>query len=181
MPQGEEELKSCEACGATIYPEHLKSHTADVWHDKLLCKHCLEEKRQLEAVNPAAAFADENTAETPNESITLLVDEEGASAQPAKPTAIRAFGASAAGGTPFATAGTETQYQRPLDPNSPYATRCRTFHCKLNDASVAHLNEMINEWADGQQDVRIKFANTCIGTVEGKSSSDPNLFVTVFY
>ena len=76
--------------------------------------------------------------------------------------------------------GRSNAFRRALIKDSPYASRCRTFHCKLSDAAFGHLNDQINEWVDAQDDVVIKFASTCIGVVEGKHS-DPHLIVTVFY
>lgn len=69
---------------------------------------------------------------------------------------------------------------RPLDPASPFATRCKTFHTKLADASIVYMDQQINEWLDGKQDVRVKFATTTVGVVEGKHN-DAHLIVTLFY
>jgi hypothetical protein len=60
------------------------------------------------------------------------------------------------------------------------ATRCRTFHAKLNDSSLAYLNNQINEWADSDPQIEIKFATTSVGVVEGKHA-EQHLLVTVFY
>jgi hypothetical protein len=180
----EEEVKSCDACGATVYPEHIKKQTADFWMGKLLCPHCLQQKKLLAAVNPAAAYA-EDRAPVANATIALAPveepDEESAGAS--TPSGIRAFGAeNVAGAAP--AAGTAVarieRLRRALLPGSPGATRCRTFHCKLNDASIAYMNDQINEWADASDDIQVKFATSCIGVIEGKHV-DPHLIVTVFY
>jgi hypothetical protein len=71
-------------------------------------------------------------------------------------------------------------YRRALDPSSPHATRCRTFHCKLSDASFGHLNQQVNEFVDAHEEVAIKFATSTVGVVEGKHA-DPHLIVTIFY
>jgi hypothetical protein len=71
-------------------------------------------------------------------------------------------------------------FQRALLGEGHGATRCRTFHCRLNDTSIHMMNDQINEWADHHGDVEIKFASSSIGTVEGKHS-EPHLFVTVFF
>ncbi len=185
MAKAEEEVKSCDACGATVYPEHLKKQTADYWMGKLLCPHCLQQKKLLAAVNPAAALA-EDRAPVANDPIALIgveEEEDGEHAAAASP-GIRAFGqdATTAGSAPSAGSAIPRgiALQRQLLPDSPNATRCRTFHCKLNDASMAHMNEQINEWADTDEGVQIKFATSCIGVVEGKHV-DPHLIVTVFY
>ena len=186
MSKTEEELRACESCGATIYPEHIAKGHAEYWGGKLLCPHCLQEKRTIAAVNPAAAYAEDDTDE--QEPIVLSLDEDSSDAA-RRPTEIRAFGGGPAGGiatepgggTAFGVALTDAKYQRPLLPDSLQATRCRTFHSKLNDASMAHMNDTINEWADGNPEIRIKFATSCVGVFEGKSSSDPHMIVTVFY
>lgn len=96
-----------------------------------------------------------------------------------KPTAIRAIGGGPTG-MPGVGEVREQQLRRPLLKGSPNATRCRTFHCKLADGPMAYLNEQINEWVDGNDDIEIKFATSTIGVVEGKHV-DPHLIVTVFY
>jgi hypothetical protein len=60
------------------------------------------------------------------------------------------------------------------------ATRCRTFHSKLNDPSLANMDERINEWVDSSDNMVIKFATTTVGIIEGKHA-EPHLIVTVFY
>ena len=78
-----------------------------------------------------------------------------------------------------ATATTERSHKRPLLASS-HATRCKTFHCKLSDASLAHLNEQLNEWTDLHEDVEIKFAVNTVGVIADKSG-DPHLILTIFY
>jgi hypothetical protein len=60
------------------------------------------------------------------------------------------------------------------------ATRCRTFHCKLSEASVAYMNNQINEWTDSDPEIEIKFATCSIGIFEGKHA-EQHLIMTVFY
>ena len=178
----QEEVKSCELCSASIYPEHLKKGAADFFAGKLLCPHCLQQKKEIAAVNPAAAYADSGPTQE-DEPLTLLVeDEDEVISTPKSSTQIRSFGGGPSGGTSHgAPVPEEDHYRRPLQPESPHATRCRTFHAKLTDASMAHMNQLINEWVDKHPEIEIKFAMNCIGMVEGKSSQDPNIFVTVFY
>ena len=175
-----EELKTCELCGATIYPEHLKKGMADFLAGKLLCPHCLQEKKLIAAVNPANLYREERSAAEPADEPIALVLDEG---EDLGGGAVQSFG-----GAPASSAGTtvgvpamDREYRRPLLKGSPNATRCRTFHCKLNDASFSHLNATINEWVDANDDIEIKFATSCIGTIEAKSSQDLHLIVTVFY
>jgi hypothetical protein len=183
VAKAEEELKACELCGATIYPEHLKKGTAAALLGRLLCPHCLVERRQIAAVNPAAVFAEDGPVERAGPLTIAMGDEADQlfEATDDPPAAAPRTTADSGGRAGPAVRPLDGKRQRPLEPSSPHATRCRTFQCKLNGPSLAHLNEMINEWVDAHDDVVIKFATNCIGMVEGKSSSDPNLFVTVFY
>lgn len=179
MSKSEEDIKTCEACGASVYPEHIKRGTADFFGGKLMCPHCLSEKKAIAAVNPAMAYR-KDADEDADEPIALAVDEEDPSA--GSSTQIKAFGEGGiSGGTTYGAPAMDDRYRRPLEPNAATGTRCRTFHCKLTDASLGHLNDAINEWADAHDDVRIKFATSCIGVFEGKSTSDAHLIVTVFY
>ena len=171
MESKEEVLKSCDECGATIYPEHLQKHAAELYNDRLLCPHCLKERKETveTAREPGAT----------DSSIALVAQEEEEEVDPSKPsTSIHTFGGGV--GAPGTAAMTERDWQRPLLGDSRNARRCRTFHCKRTDGSFAHLNEQINEWVDAQDDIEIKFALSNIGVVEGKHA-DPHLIVTIFY
>lgn len=172
MPDEQEEvLRPCDQCGATVYPEHLAEGKAAEVDGKLLCKYCLEDYR-------AAHAAAEEAVEVVDEPIPLSTDGPAVSR-----SKIHSFGA-APGGMADSMAGQaalrDQDLKRPLLRNSPNATRCRTFHCKLTDASLTHMNDMINEWVDGDETVEIKFATSTIGVVEGKHA-DQHLIVTVFY
>ncbi len=157
MSSAPDTMQTCDACGATIYPEMLASHAADRWAGKLLCAHCLREQ-QTTAAGDAARRPD--APPTPGAPSTQVRHN---------PTL----------GADRAATGAAT-LRRPLDPASPYATRCRTFHCRLSDGAILHLNEQINEWVDQHADVVIKFATSSIGVFEGKHA-EPNLIVTLFY
>lgn len=134
MTVNTEDVKVCDACGASIYPEHLESRTADRLGGKLLCPHCLPQRR---AQSTGA--------------VTATI------------------------GTPRAHS-----FQRALVPDAQYATRCRTFHCRLSEAGFQHMNDQINEWIDGHEDIVVKFATNSIGIIDGKHA-EPHLIVTVFY
>ena len=167
-----EVLEFCARCGATIYPEHIQSRKAERIAGKLFCIHCTRESAGGHAppLHAGAETPHENGAAA--EEVTVNAPESDA-APPAAPrkTAI-AFDRP--------TAARLTNLQRPLDPASPLATRCRVFHCRLSDASVRNMEEQINEWVDSQDDIRIKFSTSSVGSVDGKSN-DPHLFVTLFY
>ncbi len=110
------------------------------------------------------------------EKIALEPEDE---APPANGTSkIRAFGQ---GGIASGKSAHDTSHlHRQVVESSAVATRCRTFHAKLNDASLSYMDNLINEWADANPDVGIKFATSCIGVVEGKHA-EPHLIVTLFY
>jgi len=176
VASGEDNLLTCAECGATIYPEHLEQHKAEKIGGRLLCKHCLADARAVTAGAVPAAAAPVAAAEGDPEPIQR-VSADDVPAERAAP-AIKQFGG---GGSTFArTGGAARDYRRPLLADPALATRCRTFHAKLNDASLAHLNDQINDWIDGRDDVVIKFATSVIGVMEGKHA-DPHLIVTIFY
>ncbi len=173
MPEQDEEFQLCDACGATIYPEHLANGLAEQWEGKLLCVHCLRERRDAHATGEAQiSLTDEPfDGEGATDDEPLVYDK--------KPTAIRSFGGGP-GGMAAGRSSAESSLRRSLLQGSRNATRSRTFHCKLADAAFAHMSDQINEWADSSDDIEIKFATSCIGVVEGKHA-DPHLIVTVFY
>lgn len=165
MATSETEFQTCDGCGATIYPEHLERHAAERMNGKLLCTHCLQEQRAAGG-KPGDAGA-----------IPLLDADVG----PAEAAESRVT-ASAAVSTvrERAAAAHGPTYRRPLLAGSPNATRCRTFHCKLTDASIAHMDQQINEWVDHHDEIEVKFASSTVGVVEGKHN-DPHLIVTLYY
>lgn len=156
MPDETDQVMSCDACGATIYPEHLDKHVAERVDNRLLCKHCLDEQS---SANDAVIVLDD-------------LDKPPAAAEPS--SQIRYTEGSMLG------ADAQPRYRRPLQPNASFAIRCKTFHCKLTAASMTHLDDMVNEWADADDNIQIKFATSTVGVVEGKHL-DPHLIVSVFY
>jgi len=180
---GEPELMMCADCGATIYPEHVERHLAAELDGKLLCAYCCQERHAASggtgAGQPAAAPGAPPGEPGHTDGVALAAEEPGASDARAS-TAIRAFGGGLRGAGEGPARVQQVQLRRPLTPDAPNATRCRSFHCKLTDAAVAHMNDQINEWVDSHDDIAIKFATSCIGVVEGKHA-DPHMIVTVFY
>ena len=43
MAEQEEIIKTCDECGAAIYPDHLEKGTAGMVNEKLLCPVCFRE------------------------------------------------------------------------------------------------------------------------------------------
>lgn len=182
MSKGEEDIRTCEVCGASIYPEMLKKGTADWLAGRLLCPHCLQEKRKIFAVSPGSVFEDDKRpGEEDEEPIALAIEDDDLDAGASGATKITAFGGGVSSATTFGGKAVSREWKRALLEDSTNATRCRTFHCKLNDSSMAVMNESINEWVDSHPEIQIKFATSCIGPVEGKSSNDPHLILTIFY
>lgn len=157
MVEASESTRTCDACGATIYPEHIANQVAREIDGRLLCKHCVDEQQEAAQIDAP-----------------ITLEEDAVKPEPALSSRIRHNLPDQASQT------AEANLHRPVQPDSPYATRAKTFHCRLTDASMAHLDEMINEWADAREDVKIKFATSTVGVVEGKHA-DPHLVVTVFY
>ncbi|MBN2445279.1 MAG: hypothetical protein JXO22_01020 [Phycisphaerae bacterium] len=173
MPANEDVVKSCEKCGATIYPEHLEQHKADLVGGRLLCPFCIQEEKVADPTVVAAVAATPEPAAEPIQLVDVLDAAAGASAGD-----LKQYGG---GGITFdQTADGDEGYRRPVNPDTRTATRCRTFHGKLNDASMNHLNRQINEWVDANDDIQIKFVTSDIGIVEGKHA-DQHLILTVFY
>lgn len=60
------EVKSCDECGASVYPEHISDQKAGFWGGKLLCVHCFTEHRSAQVTIEADDFASPGTAAEPS-------------------------------------------------------------------------------------------------------------------
>jgi len=164
----DEVIKTCEECGAAVYPDHLESGAAGYVDGKLCCPICYREHEK----GPSEQEADERIA---------LVDDaelERETTQAEAPQ-IRAFGQDSVFGQVIEH--DESRYNRPLNYTGRGALRCRTFHSKLTDASIAYMDHQINEWTEENPQIEIKFAASAIGMFEGKQREEPHLIVTIFY
>lgn len=174
----ETRVSACQSCGASIYPEHMDSGIAGYHGGKLLCPHCFaDQQKAMDSTGTSLSIAPEDDELSP----IALPDEdasEGTQGVSASHSSIHGFSGDVFSGNQAKR--DEGKYNRRLEPNAPAATRCRTFHSKLNEGAVAFMNDQINNWVDSEADVRIKFASSTIGVFEGKHA-DPNLIVTVFY
>lgn len=174
----EKDVESCDSCGAAVYPEHLESGKAGVASGKLMCPHCLAEYKKTHH-DEQERLAGMTTMKAPGEgeeleSLSVIEDDSSQASQ------IRSISSDTLAGA-AAHLVDESHYRRPLNPPElPGATRCRTFHAKLNDGAVAYMNNQINEWADENPGVSIKYAASTIGVWEGKKA-DPHLILSVFY
>jgi hypothetical protein len=91
--------------------------------------------------------------------------------------------ASAAPAAPTPPSPEQTGVQvtrRPPRPGATGGTRMRIFHARLSEGAVAHLDQQINDWLDQNPEIEVKFANSTVGTWEGKHA-EPNLILTLFY
>ncbi len=167
----DEGVSTCQGCGAAIYPEHLDSGIAGYLAGRLLCPHCLTEGQKEQAaideaeLSPISFDDDESTVDMTKGSQSHSTSIHGFSGDSlASQKAIY----------------DDSKYNRMLEPTSPTAMRCRTFHSKLNDGAVAYMNDQINTWVDSDPKIGIKFATSTIGVFEGKQK-DPHLIMTIFY
>jgi len=191
MSGDEQKIRICDQCGAVISNEELRRQAAARYHGRLLCPRCVQElKARLAAGRHADAHVPSPTpvptvsdvpaageqarpVELGDAPLALVESDE----QPSAEVSTRLHGFS---GGEMTVSRPERHYNRALLRGPHGATRCRTFHCKLTDASFQHLNDQINEWVDQRDDIEIKFAVNTVGVVEGKHA-DPHLIVTIFY
>jgi hypothetical protein len=164
MPaQQTEPVQACAQCGASIYQEHIAQGLAKEVDGKFVCSYCLAE--------PVAAEALAGSGE--GESLALVEDSEGGDKQDKSP--VHGFS-----GSGVAQNQLKGEYKRPLDPAGRVATRVRMFHARLSDGATRNMEDQVNGWLDANPDITIKFAETTVGTWEGKHS-EPNLIMSVFY
>ncbi len=198
--------KKCEGCNADIHANQIIAHQAGLVGGVLLCPACIARKRE-ELLKARAAQAGANTHEkadthaqestaapavgvgsnqgsvwfppekkqTGDDEVLTLVDTPRSN--PSDPrTMIRSF----AEGSTLGGHHKDTEFKRPISAPSEPATRCRTFHGKLTDAGLTHMDDIINEWLDSHPELFIKSCTSTVGVFEGKSK-EPHLLVTVFY
>jgi hypothetical protein len=177
--------KTCEVCGDDIAPEAIIQRKAGLVQGKLLCPNCVELKRRVamqaraaptqsssvsSVSSPPAASASTNDDD---ELVSLVTDDEMPSS---KSQMIRSF----ATGSTLGGAHHDESLKRPIGGPQDAATRVRTFHCKLTDAGLANLDDIINEWLDSHPEIYIKSVTSSIGTFESKKK-EPHLFICLFY
>ncbi len=173
MKHEEDVTTSCEECGASIYQQHLNSGIARYEDGKLLCAHCVADYEKKHD----ATSGGESDMLAP---IQLESEHDEQPAPSMDMSSSRIHGASEATLGHMAGGLDESRFKRPLQPDNPGATRCRTFHCKLSDGALDFLNSQINEWLDKNENIVVKFTNTTIGPFEGKHT-EPNLIMVLFY
>lgn len=176
--------KICQGCGAGITAEQIAQRKAGLIQGVLLCPACVEKKRQQALAAQAAQKAAGHVAvavpakkaaptDEADVAISLVDDDE-------MPTSESRMIRSFAKGSTLGGAHHDDKLQRALTGPTEAATRARTFHGKLTDAGLAHLDDTMNEWLDKNDDVYIKSVTSSIGVFESKTK-EPHLFITVFY
>ncbi len=82
-------------------------------------------------------------------------------------------GISAAGSAKIKTFEKKDNHQerflREPDKTSHGATHVRTFHSKLNNESLAYMDEQINNWLAKHPEAEVKFTNSTVGIYSGKT------------
>lgn len=166
----DEITSSCRSCGASVYKEHIESGIARYEKGKLLCAHCVAEYDRAHG----------GPADKDDDALAPISFDDDETYEP-KPdlSSSRIHGATAA------TLGqtglwNESRFRRALVGMDQGATRCRTFHSKLSAAAIDFMNNQINDWLDGNEQILIKFATSTIGPFEGKHT-EQNLIITLFY
>lgn len=155
LPVDSDNIKTCTACGASIYQEHLDRGLAGMWAGQLLCPPCLKTQRDQPAHESAAPLS-------PQE-------------KPSPPAPARDIE-----DAPPVVLAPEPADKEPPAPAGTGARRVRTFHAKLSEGAVQHLDEQINSWLAANPHIEIKFVTTTTGIWEAKHP-EPTLILTVFY
>ena len=186
--------QKCQACGASIYPEHIDAGRAGRWAGQLLCPVCYAEKK---AAPPAAA------APSAADAMAALTGQPAATPAGAKPAAAPAVGAAhrpadneeepislvdaapESGSTKIQTFGQakireQRAFTRKTSVTGQGATRVRTFHAKIQAESIEFMDDAINLWLDEHPEVEVKFATSTVGTMMGKFP-EPNLILNIWY
>lgn len=132
----------------------------------------------LDAIESASGIRMPRERKDEDLSPIALEPEEEDIPQESGMSKIKAFGGT--GIQAAQTALDESSLKRDLQQTGRGATRCRTFHAKLNDGSIAYMNNQINQWVDANPHIEIKFATSSVGVVEGKHA-EPHLILTMFY
>lgn len=153
------EIQKCQACGASVYPEHIDAGKSGRWAGQLLCPSCYAEKRGQASPAPSPA--------EPEEPISLVEETGGGASR------IQTIGQ--------ARIHVERkQFKRTPAITGKGACRVRTFHSKIQAESIEFMDNAINEWLDDNPDVEVKFATTTIGTMAGKFP-EPNIILSIWY
>lgn len=95
------------------------------------------------------------------------------SEQPAASSKIRTFEQSLISGKH------EDKWNRSPNITGAGAIHVRSFHSKMTEESLNHLDRQINEWLDAHPQYEVKLVTTAIGEWKGKIK-EPNLIVQIW-
>jgi hypothetical protein len=74
----------------------------------------------------------------------------------------------------------QKEFKRPTHVTNTGAVRVRTFHCRLSENGVEHIDQAINDWLELHPTIEVKFATSVVGMWDGKIK-EPSLIVNVWY
>ena len=73
----------------------------------------------------------------------------------------------------------EEQWERTPNTTGCGAIHVRTFHSKLTDDALVYMDQCINEWLDAHPQYEVKFVNSTVGVLTGKSK-EPHLICQIW-
>lgn len=73
----------------------------------------------------------------------------------------------------------EDSWKRTPNITGTGAIHMKSFHCKLNEESMALMDAQVNEWLDSHPQYEVKFVTTAVGTWLSKTS-EPHLILNVW-
>ncbi|MFG0328049.1 MAG: hypothetical protein ACF8SC_12375 [Phycisphaerales bacterium JB037] len=73
----------------------------------------------------------------------------------------------------------EDTWNRTPNATGTGAIHVKSFHCKMTDEGLHHLDSQINEWLDAHPQYEVKLVTSSIGDWKGKIT-EPNLIVQVW-
>lgn len=67
-------------------------------------------------------------------------------------------------------------------PNTPGtgAIHVKSFHSKMNDDSLAYMDQQINEWLDAHPQYEVKLVTSSVGELQGKMGKEVHMVVQVW-
>jgi len=84
----------------------------------------------------------------------------------------------ATGGNKITVFGKEKKHEevwsRTPNTTGTGAIHVKTFHSKLTDDALVYMDQCVNEWLDGHPQYEVKFVNTSVGVLTGKTK-EPHL------
>lgn len=73
----------------------------------------------------------------------------------------------------------EDAWNRTPNTTGAGAIHVKTFHAKLTDDALRYMDQSINEWLDAHPQYEVKFVNSTVGILTGKSK-EPHLICQVW-